>query len=162
MIDLLKQQRKLVGRYWHDATVQVEDFTNEGVVASSSWSFQANTLLGNKQPVAIVVPKEGATGWADTTMLHATAKHPNCAYMWMNHSLEPKVQMDVSEWFGSVPVTPAACEGARKQVCVNQGLNDFNKIWFWRTSTKECKSQNNNCVPYSRWVDDYIGILGKN
>ncbi|MDI9349749.1 MAG: ABC transporter substrate-binding protein [Candidatus Symbiobacter sp.] len=161
-IALLKQQRKLVGRYWHDATVQVEDFTNEGVVASGSWSFQANSLTGNKVPVAIVVPKEGATGWADTTMLHSKAKNPNCAYMWMNHSLQPKVQMDVSEWFGSVPATPAACDGDRKQVCVNQGLNDFNKIWFWRTSTKECKTQNNACVPYSKWVDDYIAILGKN
>ena len=160
VIELLKKQRQLVGRYWHDATVQVEDFTNEGVVASSSWSFQANTLMANKQPVDIVVPVEGATGWADTTMLHANAKNPNCAYMWMNHSLQAKVQMDVSEWFGSVPVTPAACAGDRKAICVNQGLNDFDKIWFWRTSTKQCATQNNECVPYSRWVTDYISVLG--
>ncbi|MGQ6186187.1 hypothetical protein ACUNGU_24795, partial [Serratia sp. IR-2025] len=45
---------------------------------------------------------EGVTGWADTTMLHADAKHPSCAYQWMNWSLEPKVQGDVAAWFGSV------------------------------------------------------------
>ena len=36
-IALLQSQRALIGRYWHDATVQVDDFKNEGVVASSSW-----------------------------------------------------------------------------------------------------------------------------
>ena len=34
-LDLLRQQRKLVGRYWHDAMIQVDDFKNEGVVALS-------------------------------------------------------------------------------------------------------------------------------
>ena len=49
-INLLKAQRKLVGRYWHDATVQVDDFTKEGVVASSSWQYQANVLQVQKIP----------------------------------------------------------------------------------------------------------------
>ena len=69
----LRKQRQLVGRYWHDAFVQIDEFTNEGVVASSSWGFQANVLRSKKAPIATVVPKEGATGWADTTMLHAEA-----------------------------------------------------------------------------------------
>ena len=34
-LDLLRGQRKIVGKYWHDAFVQIDDFTNEGVVASS-------------------------------------------------------------------------------------------------------------------------------
>ncbi|MDB5585211.1 MAG: spermidine/putrescine transporterubstrate-binding protein, partial [Devosia sp.] len=98
-LDLLKGQRALVGRYWHDAAVQVDDFMNEGVVASGSWPFQVNTLIASKQPVASTIPAEGATGWADTTMLAADAAHPNCAYAWMEHSLDPKVQGDVAAWF---------------------------------------------------------------
>ena len=47
-LDLLRQQRKLVGRYWHDATVQIDDFKNEGVVASGSWPFQVNLLEGRE------------------------------------------------------------------------------------------------------------------
>src|SRR3990170_8802000 len=45
-LDLLRQQRALVGRYWHDAFIQMDDFTNEGVAASSSWPFQVNFLKG--------------------------------------------------------------------------------------------------------------------
>ena len=74
-----RTQRTLVGRYWHDAFIQMDDFKNEGVVASSSWPFQVNLLEADKQPVASTVPEEGATGWADTTMMHVNAPHPNCA-----------------------------------------------------------------------------------
>ena len=91
--------------------MQVDDFTKEGVAASSTWPYQVNLLQFNKQPIASVFPKEGATGWADTTMLAANAPHPNCAYKWMEHSLDPKLQGDLAAWFGSVPVVPAACKG---------------------------------------------------
>ena len=110
-LDLLRGQRKLVGKYWHDAFVQIDDFTNEGVVASGSWQFQANILGSKKAPIATVVPVEGATGWADSTMMHIDSKNRNCAYMWMEHSLNPKLQGDLSAWFGSVPAVPAACKG---------------------------------------------------
>ena len=52
VIALLQAQRELIGRYWHDATVQVDDFKNEGVVASSAWPYQVNLLRGDKRPVA--------------------------------------------------------------------------------------------------------------
>jgi len=160
-LELLKGQRELVGRYWHDAMVQVDDFKNEGVVASSSWPFQVN-LLKADQPVASVFPEEGATGWADTTMLHSEAAHPNCAYKWMEHSLSPKVQGDVAAWFGSVPVVPAACKGnalLTDEGCATNGFDNFDKIHFWKTPIGKCATQE-NCVPYSRWVSDYIAVMG--
>jgi putative spermidine/putrescine transport system substrate-binding protein len=61
-LDLLRQQRELVARYWHDAFIQMDDFTNEGIVASSSWPFQVNFLQFSEVPVASVIPSEGATG----------------------------------------------------------------------------------------------------
>ncbi len=162
VLELLKGQRQLVGRYWHDAAVQVDDFKTEGVVASSSWPFQVNTLQADKQPIASTVPEEGATGWADTTMLAANAEHPNCAYLWMEHSLSPKVQGDVAAWFGSVPVVPAACKGNAllgDGGCATNGFDNFSKIHFWKTPVAKCASQG-TCVPYSRWVTDYIAVMG--
>jgi len=107
-LELLREQRKIVGRYWHDAFVQIDDFTNEGVVASSSWPFQVNILASKSAPVGSTIPEEGATGWADTTMMHVDAPHPNCAYMWMEHSINPKLQGDLAAWFGSVPAVPTS------------------------------------------------------
>ncbi|MBI4922614.1 MAG: ABC transporter substrate-binding protein [Devosia nanyangense] len=165
VIELLKGQRKLVGRYWHDAAVQIDDFNTEGVVASGSWPYQVGALLYQDPPAPVgsTIPAEGATGWADTTMLAADAPHPNCAYMWMEHSLQAKVQGDVAYWFGSVPVVPAACKGNElltDEGCAANGFDNFAAIKFWKTPTTQCATQGDQCVPYSRWVSDYIGVMG--
>ncbi len=164
-LDLLRQQRQIVARYWHDAFVQIDDFKNEGVVASSSWPFQVNLLQADKQPIASTVPEEGATGWADTTMMHAEAPHPNCAYMWLEHSVNPKLQGDLAAWFGSVPAVPAACKGnalLTDSGCDTNGIGNFDRISFWKTPTADCGEPKGGklCVPYYRWVSDYIAVLG--
>lgn len=159
VLDLLRQQQPLIHRYWHDVTVQMNDFKNEGVVASSAWPYQVNALQLEKQPIASTVPSEGATGWADTSMLHAEAKHPVCAYKWMDWSLTNKVQGDVAAWFGSLPAVPAACKdnallGA--EGCKTNGFDNFDKIAFWKTP----QAEGGKYVPYSRWTQDYIAIMG--
>ncbi|WP_020395059.1 ABC transporter substrate-binding protein [Thiolinea disciformis] len=162
-LDLLRQQRTLVSRYWHDAMIQIDDFKNEGVVASGSWPFQVNLLQGEKKPIASTIPEEGVTGWADTTMLHAKAENPNCAYMWMEHSLSSNLQSDLGVWFGANPSVPAACTDKRglldEATCKKNGMEDFEKIKFWVTPAAKCASQT-ACVPYYRWVSDYIAVIG--
>jgi len=161
-LDLLRGQRNLVSRYWHDAFIQMDDFKNEGVVASGSWPFQVNLLKSEGQPIASVIPSEGATGWADTTMMHVDAAHPNCAYKWMEHTLSSNLQSDLSVWFGANPVVPAACgDGSgmqTKEGCTANGMDDFDKIHFWTTPVAKCST--GDCVPYYRWVSDYIGVIG--
>jgi putative spermidine/putrescine transport system substrate-binding protein len=163
-LELLRGQRQIVSRYWHDAFVQMDDFKNEGFVASSSWPFQVNILQSEKQPIASTVPSEGATGWADTTMMHSAAPHPNCAYLWLEHSINPKLQGDLAAWFGSVPAVLAACQGNALLTdagCATNGEGDFDQIAFWKTPVSKCASNpETGCVPYYRWVSDYIAILG--
>jgi putative spermidine/putrescine transport system substrate-binding protein len=139
-LDLLRGQRKIVGRYWHDAMIQTDDF----------------------KKIASTFPDEGVTGWADTTMLHVDSEHPNCAYMWMEHSLQAKVQGDAAAWFGAVPSVPAACKGDELLTdtgCATNGYDHFDKIKFWKTPVAKCSTQG-ECVPYHRWVSDYIGVIG--
>jgi putative spermidine/putrescine transport system substrate-binding protein len=116
-----------------------------------------------KTPIDSTIPEEGATGWADTTMMHAEAAHPNCAYMWLEHSISPKLQGDLAAWFGSVPSVPAACTGNALLTdagCEVNGAGNFAKIHFWRTPVAKCASQEKGCVPYYRWVTDMIAVLG--
>ncbi|MBK9123091.1 MAG: ABC transporter substrate-binding protein [Chloroflexi bacterium] len=165
VLDLLRQQRALVGRYWHDAFIQIDDFTNEGVAASSTWPFQVNLLVAGGAPIASTVPVEGATGWADTTMMHVNAPHPNCAYMWLEWSINPKLQGDLAFWFGSVPVNLSACEGNEllgDEGCSTNGLDNFERISFWRTPTAACQDGRTDvqCVPYYEWVTSYIAVIG--
>jgi len=162
-LDLLRVQRTLTSRYWHDAFIQMDDFRNEGMAASGSWPFQVNLLQADGVPVASTIPEEGVTGWADTTMLHADAANPTCAYLWMEHTLSSNLQADLSVWFGANPVVPTACsDGSGMQTaegCATNGMNDFDRVQFWTTPVTQCESQT-ECVPYYRWVSDYIGVIG--
>jgi putative spermidine/putrescine transport system substrate-binding protein len=164
VLNVLREQRKLVARYWHDAIVQTDDFVNEGVVASGSWPFQVNLLQSQKKPIASTIPQEGATGWADTTMLGASASHPNCAYLWLEHSLDPKLQGDLAAWFGSVPAVPDACNASEllgKDGCKTNGIDNFDKIRFWRTPETKCADGRGDiCIPYRKWVTDYLAVIG--
>ena len=162
VLALLRGQKALTHRYWHDSTVQMNDFKNEGVVASGSWGYMVNALQAEKKPVASTIPKEGVTGWADTTMLHANAKHPNCAYKWMEHSLSDKVQAPLAEWFGANPVVGAACKAKApggSDFCKDNGYDRFTEVKFWKTPQAKCSTQG-SCVPYAKWTMDYIAIMG--
>jgi putative spermidine/putrescine transport system substrate-binding protein len=162
-VELLKQQRQLIQRYWPDATSQIDDFTNEGVVAGTSWPYQVGALQLAGQPVDQVIPEEGATGWADTTMMHINAPHPNCAYKWLNWSLNKKLQGDLAYWFGSVPVTPDACEGndmLGAEGCKFNGIDNFDRIAFWKTPIADCGNGKQDCVPYSEWTKAFVDITG--
>ena len=162
-LDLLRTQRTLVSRYWHDAFIQIDDFKNEGMAASGSWPFQVNLLQGDGAPIASVIPEEGVTGWADTTMMHVEAANPNCSYMWFEHTLTSNLMSDLSVWFGANPAVLAACTDGRgmqtAEGCTKNGLDDFDKVRFWQTPVTQCASQG-ECVPYYRWVSDYIGVIG--
>jgi putative spermidine/putrescine transport system substrate-binding protein len=157
VIALLKQQRPLVLRYWHDATVHVDDFKAGKIVASSGWPYQVNALKAEKKPIESVIPAEGCTGWADTTMLAADAPHPQCAYAWMEWSLRPEVQAAVSDWFGSLPAVDAACRSkapSGADFCKANGFPLFATIRFWKTPELRCETQK-TCAPYWAWDRDY-------
>ena len=95
-------------------------------------------------------------------MMHIEAPHPNCAYKWLDHSINPKLQGDLAAWFGSVPVVLDACTGNEllgDQGCQTRGLENFDKIWFWKTPVANCGG-GKECVPYHEWVTNYIAVIG--
>jgi putative spermidine/putrescine transport system substrate-binding protein len=46
------------------------------------------------------------------------------------------------------------------EICTQNGSDDFDKIRFWRTPVADCAAGEDACVPYYRWVSDYIGVIG--
>jgi putative spermidine/putrescine transport system substrate-binding protein len=159
---LLRGQRKLVQSYWQDAVAQVQAFRNDGIVAAQSRGNQAKAALANRLKVAWTVPAEGATGWADTTMLAAHAQHSNCAYRWLEWSLSPRVQADTAAWHGSVPAVPAACAGSEllgADGCSAHGADSFDRLAFWRTPEARCAAHAGGCVPHERWTKDFAAII---
>jgi putative spermidine/putrescine transport system substrate-binding protein len=164
-VNLLKQQRPLVKKYWTGAADEVELFKNGDAVIGAAWPLQTNTLEADKVPVKELIPVQGATGWADTWMLAAHAKHPNCAYKWVNWVSMPKVQAQQAISFGETPANTKACpymEEIKKGSCVKYHANApaayFESIKFWKTPVKNCGNGESNCMDYSVWQKRWTEI----
>ena len=164
---LLKQQRPLIVKYWALASDEIDLFKNGRAVVGASWPYQTITLQGDKTPVKDLIPKEGATGRADTWMLSAHAKHPNCAYMWMKWVSTPKVQAQQAISFGETPANKLACtymdkiqKGACAQYHATAPASYFDSIKFWQTPTQDCGNGKSDCTDYSQWQQKWAQIKG--
>jgi putative spermidine/putrescine transport system substrate-binding protein len=166
-VDLLKKQKPLVKKYWGLASDEIDLFKSGDAVIGASWPYQTNTLEAAKVPVKDLIPQEGATGWADTWMLSAKAKHPNCAYMWMKYISEPKPQAQQALYFGETPVNTKACaemdkiqKGGCKQYHGDAPASYFDSIKFWKTPIADCGNGKQDCKDYTQWSTAWQEIKG--
>ncbi len=165
-VALLKQQNTAIGEYWSDYLKEVSAFKSGDSVIGTTWQVIANTALSEKAPVKAVLPSEGSTGWSDTWMLSSKAKHPNCAYRWMNWIISPQVNAQVAEYFGEAPANKLACDHTSdKNFCATYHAGDsayYKRVWFWTTPIPQCVDGRKNvaCVPYAKWVQAWTSIKG--
>jgi putative spermidine/putrescine transport system substrate-binding protein len=166
-VNLLKQQKPLIKKYWASAADEISLFKNGDATIGASWPYQTIQLQGAKVPVKDLIPSEGATGWADTWMLSSHAKHPNCAYMWMKYISEPKPQAEQALSFGETPANTKACaemdklqKGSCAQYHANAPASYFNSIKFWKTPTADCGNGKTDCIDYTQWTSAWQSIKG--
>jgi putative spermidine/putrescine transport system substrate-binding protein len=164
-IDLLKQQRSIIGEYWSDYTKEQAAFASGNSVVGTTWQVIANLLAADKVNVKTALPKEGSTGWSDTWMIHSEAKNPNCTYMWMNHIISPEANAAVAEWYGEAPSNAKSCDlTSDPGHCETFHAADeayFEQVWYWTTPTKEClDGRGPICKDYSEWVQAWTEVKG--
>jgi len=164
-VALLKQQRPLIKKYWATASDEIELFKNGDAVVGAAWPYQTNTLQAASVPVKDEIPVQGATGWADTWMLATNAKHPNCAYKWVNWVSSPKVQAEQAISFGETPANTKACsymeqikKGSCSQYHANAPAAYFESIKFWKTPVAACGNGQSNCMDYSKWQQKWTEV----
>jgi len=167
VVDLLKQQRGMIGEYWSDYTKEQSAFTSGDTVLGTTWQVIANLVQADKKspPVEAILPKEGATGWSDTWMVSSGAKHPNCMYKWMNHIVSPQANAQMAEWYGEAPANSKSCALTEaKDFCKIFHADDeayFAKVAYWNTPRKECgDDRGSTCMDYSEWVKAWTEIKG--
>jgi putative spermidine/putrescine transport system substrate-binding protein len=166
-VALLKSQRKLIKKYWESEADEINLFKSGDAVIGASWPYQTLQLQAAHAPVKELIPKEGATGWADTWMLAKRAPHPNCAYMWMKYVTQPQVEAKQALVFGETPVNPKACPymnkiqaGSCAKYHLNQPLSYYKTIHFWKTPVTTCDNGKNECMDYNAWQQAWTAIRG--
>jgi putative spermidine/putrescine transport system substrate-binding protein len=159
-VNLLKQQKGIVGEYWSDALKQEEAFLKQSAVVGSTWQYQVNLAEDEKgaPPLTTQIPDEGATAWSDNWFIAKNTKHPNCSYAWLNYITTPKVQAQVAEWFGEAPANLKACDDTQNtDHCTDYHADDpsfYNRLSYWITPTAKCLDGRTGvkCVAYKDWL----------
>lgn len=158
-IAALETQKSIVGQYWALYTDQQAALEAGSVTLGTTWQVIVNLAAANGAKIASTLHSEGATGWSDTWMVSSKAKHPNCAYMWLNHIISPQANAAVAEWFGEAPSNAKSCAlTADPNHCATYHADDeayFANVWYWTTPTSSCLDGRTDveCVPYSEWVN---------
>lgn len=166
-VNLLKQQRPLIKKYWNLASDEISLFQNGEVVVGAAWPYQTGQLQAAGAKVADTIPSEGATGWADSWLLATKAPHPNCAYKWMAYISTPKVQAEQAVSYGETPDNSLACpimdklaKGSCESLHANEPDAYFKTIKFWKTPLAQCDNGKNDCVPFQDWATAWTQITG--
>ena len=165
-IDLLRQQKALVGEYWSDYLKEVQAFKSGDSVVGTTWQVIANVAQGEGAQVEVTLPKEGSTGWSDTWMVATKAKNKNCAYMWLDHIISPGANAAVAEYFGEAPSNKLACaQTSDPNHCETFHAEDeeyFERVHFWSTPRADCNDDDDstNCKDVDDWTEAWTTITG--
>jgi putative spermidine/putrescine transport system substrate-binding protein len=166
-INLLKQQKPLIKKYWALASDEIDLFKNGDAVVGASWPYQTNTLIAAGAPVKDLVPKEGATGWLDTWMVSSHTKNLACAYKWLAYISTPKVQAEQAVSYEETPVNPLACpymdklsKGSCAKYHANAPLSYYKQLHFWKTPVANCGNGKNDCMDYTAWQQAWTQLKG--
>ena len=171
-VALLKDQRKIIGKYWGTYGDNIADFEQGTSVLGTTWPYQVSVLQAEDPPIPVeaILPTEGATGWADTWMMSSNAAHPNCMLMWMKWMSTPETQQQVVEYFGEAPANLKACDliEASPGPYGYAGFCDANhasddafaaQVKFWKTPLADCgDSRGKTCIDFADWLSAWDEI----
>ena len=167
-VGLLEAQRDNGAVYWASYSDQVNGFAAGDLVVGTTWQFMANLLQGEGEPVEVVLPDEGSTGWSDTWMIYKDAAHPNCMYLWMNHMMSAEANGQATVWFGEAPTSQQACDYADTLSAGHCELTHatdeayYSKIWYWATPRADCGDTDaaTTCKDQAAWTEAWTTLTG--
>jgi len=130
----LQAQKPLLRLYWGASTDLENAFIHHEVVASNAWPLMTNDLRAAHFPVGETIPKEGATGWADTWMIAKDSPNVDLAYKWIDYMIGPQGQQGVIKVTGYSGASKAAVPHLTKAQVKDLHMGDlayFDKLHMW-------------------------------
>lgn len=153
---VLKKQHSAVKLYWRQPVDAINVFAGGDAVLGQVWPYHADVLGRAGRSVQAIQPKEGVTGWADSWLMGARAKHPNCMYQWMSWMTAPDVQLQVAQWNEVAAANPGVCSSQRSRpYCDAYHVDDrsyVDRIKFAKNPVRDCGNGGSNCTDYNAWT----------
>ena len=148
----LVAQKPLLRTYWSSAADLENKFENHEVVASNGWPLMTADLKKAKFPVGETIPREGATGWADTWMISKYSPNADLALEWINYMIGPRGQLgviNVTNYSGASQAVIPLLGKARVHALHMDDLSYFDKLHMWVTPPN-----------YALWQKIWLDVKG--
>jgi spermidine/putrescine-binding protein len=140
----LVAQKPLLRKYWEGSGDLESAFLHREVVASNAWPLMTNDLRKVHYPIGETIPKEGATGWADTWMISKNSPNVDLALKWIDYMIGPQGQLgviNVTAYSGASSTAVPALGPARVKALHMNDLSFFNQLHMWAEPAN-----------YAKWV----------
>jgi spermidine/putrescine-binding protein len=140
----LQAQKPLLRKYWEGSGDLEDAFVHGEVVASNAWPLMTNDLRKAHFPIGETIPKEGATGWADTWMVSKSSPNVDLAMKWIDYMIGPQGQkgvIDVTNYSGASTTAIPILGTSRVKALHMDDLSFFDQLHMWAEPAN-----------YSAWV----------
>jgi putative spermidine/putrescine transport system substrate-binding protein len=148
----LLAQKPLLRKYWADAGDLEDAFKHGEVVASNAWPLMTSDLRKAHFPIGETIPKEGATGWADTWMVSRSSPNVDLAMKWIDYMIGPQGQLgviNVTNYSGASRTVLKALGPARVKALHMDNLAYFDQLHMWSEPAN-----------YAAWVKVWNDVKG--
>jgi len=95
--DAIRQQHKLVLKYWNSGMEMQQLFTNKEIYLGEFWSGRTLNLMDKGVAVDYVIPKEGASTWVEVWCVPKGSKKQYTVELLLNYLLDAQVGVRLSE-----------------------------------------------------------------
>jgi spermidine/putrescine-binding protein len=120
--------------YYKGELEELDYIRNKGVVLLNSWFDPSNLLKEEGRNFKMVIPREGAIGMFDSYMISNNSTHPDLAYQYINHQINPAVQQAMVRTTGLPPANIQTLEMLSPEEIKALHLDEadyFNRMILW-------------------------------
>ena len=168
-VDLLKQQRTMIDRYWTSLQDEISGFQSGDFLVGTTWQVTANMLgaADPPTPVKAILPKEGSTGWSDTWMLSSQGAasqlrlplhEPHHLARGQRHGHRVlRRGAGQREGVRARPATPTTATSTTPPTRTTS-----TNVYYWATPQAECLDGRTDvvCKDFSEWTAAWTEIQG--
>lgn len=130
--ELLIQQKALNRTYWQTGDEFSKLFAGGQIEFGMMWSGQAATMKQEGEPIAFVVPEDGAIGWVDNWAIASGSQNEELALAFINYMISKDVQYAWATKGGPAPANHEAADAIDPEYAASCGMDEesLNRLYF--------------------------------
>ncbi|HHU17901.1 MAG: ABC transporter substrate-binding protein [Anaerovoracaceae bacterium] len=137
----LLEQKSLNRTYWKTGDEFSKLFAGNQIAIGMMWSGQAATMKQEGQPIAFVVPEDGAIGWVDNWGIVSGTENADLAHAFIDWMISKDFQYNWASTGGPAPVNQEAAEAIDPEYAISAAMDEesLNRLYFMEYRSDEVK-----------------------